>query len=105
MDAVKSFFAKYHAVPANDAGPQFDKASDAALLGWAEGDCKAWDRTLSGPDRKTLQNRMVEIRRELWTRIQAFGEIDFGNEPEARKPIRRAWHAVCMRIGFGGDEK
>jgi hypothetical protein len=37
MDAIKGFFRDHHAVPANDAGPQWDKASNESLRGWAAG--------------------------------------------------------------------
>lgn len=34
MNAMQSFLRKYHAVPANDTGPQWSQATDEALLGW-----------------------------------------------------------------------
>lgn len=33
MDAIKSFFRDHHAVPATDRGPQWHKATTAALEG------------------------------------------------------------------------
>lgn len=39
---IRNFFARHHAVPATDAGPDFGAANDDALLGWARGgDVKA----------------------------------------------------------------
>ena len=101
MDAVKSFFAKYHAVPASFAGPQWDKATLDALVGWATEDCRTWGTTLDNLDRLSLQNRMAEIRAELWRRLAVFGEIDFGDEPTEHAILRRAWDAVCQCIGYG----
>lgn len=33
MNPIKGFFAKYHAVPATDAGPDYQNATTAALEG------------------------------------------------------------------------
>lgn len=37
-DTIGDFFRCHHAVPATDAGPQWDKATVEALRGWAAGD-------------------------------------------------------------------
>lgn len=34
MDAIKSFFRKYDAVPATRSGPSWSQATDEALWGW-----------------------------------------------------------------------
>lgn len=63
MDAIKAFFTKYHAVPAGQAGPQWDRATDAALLGWAADDCATWDADPTAHPH--LRARMEEVRGEL----------------------------------------
>ncbi len=95
MNAIQAFFRKYHAVPANDAGPQWSQASDAALCGWADQDCQLWDTTLA-PDGMVLWTRMVEVRNELWARLEAVAA------EERRAALRGAWYSICERIGFGG---
>jgi hypothetical protein len=34
MNPIADFFRRHGAVPANDTGPQWDRASEAVLLGW-----------------------------------------------------------------------
>lgn len=63
MNAVKSFFKKYHAVPANDRGVQWSAATREALIGHAESLCQAWD---SYPDsRSTISADMRAVLAEL----------------------------------------
>lgn len=66
MNAVQSFFAKYHAVPADDLGVDWSKATDAALLGWAADDCRLWDASPAA--RPGLAARMFEIAVEIEVR-------------------------------------
>jgi hypothetical protein len=108
MDAVTSFFAKYHAVPvaADRRGVEriaYEAATDAALCGHADGNCRGWDEAdLPAHVRLDVQNQLLAIRDECWKRMQRFG-VDYtvDAEPEAMAPLRRAWYAACVRVGFG----
>src|SRR5689334_7440235 len=73
MDAIRDFFQQHGAVPANDAGPQWDKASDEALLHWAEQDCETWDRCPNAHPR--LYDRMKDIHDELMRRSTGLGDV------------------------------
>lgn len=63
MDAVKSFFKKYDAVPANLNGPQWSHASDESILRWSRSDCRQWDRSGDGI-RSELRGRMEGMHAE-----------------------------------------
>lgn len=66
MDAVKAFFAKYDAVPANDRGVEWDKAGLDALLGWLDGSAGNARAGVGGHHaRKTLR----ESATECWRRV------------------------------------
>lgn len=74
MDAIKSFFQKYGAVPANDYGPVWSQATDAALFHHVSEDCQLWrDDPASRPH---LQPRMVDVYRELQRRWDAAKDLD-----------------------------
>ena len=98
MDALKSFFRKYAAVPATDAGVTWASATDDALLAWCKCNCEAWD---ANPDAQPeLLPDMKELRREAWRRLHKYESF---SEPRIR--LNAAWHNICTRIGFGGDEQ
>lgn len=107
MDAIKSFFAKYHAVPANDAGPCWSQASDGALIGWAEMDCAVWDHTLPTADREELRARMQEVGNEMWARMHKDSDepeipltTETGGVPTVMRQFCTQWNEVFKRIGF-----
>lgn len=107
---IADFFTKYHAVPIA-VGPgveriAYESATDNALIGHVEGDCRAWDeKGLPAHVRLDVQNRLTEARDELWKRMGRFGVggVDYtaDAEPDGLRPLRRAWHAACVRVGFG----
>jgi hypothetical protein len=96
MDAVKAFFAKYHAVPATDAGPDWANASDEALLGWAAGDCAAWDATADPAARRHIGARLGQLAAELRTRSIRDGRVG----PMVNRRAD-AILAVSGRVGWG----
>ena len=107
MDAVKSFFQKYSAVPVNDAGPMWPRASDAALLEWAQDDCNLWDRTLPEAHREHLRARMQEIGNELWARMHKDSDepeipltVETDSTPTVMRRMCRLWNLIFVRIGF-----
>lgn len=123
MDAVKSFFAKYHAVPVTTSrrGVEriaYEAATDAALIGHAEGNCSAWDTTdLPAHVRLDVQNELLAIRAELWRRMarlraaaKAAGSEEMcceerhGPNPTAAArlltSLQAAWHQTVKRVGI-----
>jgi hypothetical protein len=97
------FFQKYHAVPANDYGPQWDRATDEALAGWAKSLAESWDANPT--DRGILRSRMVEVGNELWKRMERIPEADRelwqGEGP--RPPYSRllnGWDGIFRRVGY-----
>lgn len=93
MDAIKYFFRKYHAVPANDRGPQYPLASDGAIVGHAKRLCAAWD---CEPDnRPEMLPDLKDLRRETFKRAGRFDSH--------RSKFVDAWYGICERIGFGGE--
>lgn len=69
MTEIQFFLAKYHAVPANDDGPVWERATDDALCGWAAEDKETWK---SNPGaRRDIEPRMVRVYRELDRRREA----------------------------------
>jgi hypothetical protein len=68
MNAVQSFFRKYHAVPATNKGPTWSEANDEALLGHAAADMKAWWQ-VNDSKRPPIAKRLREIEGELRKRI------------------------------------
>lgn len=122
MDAVKNFFAKHHAVPV--VTPRrgveriaYEAATDAAMIGHAEGNCAAWDQTeLPAHVRLATQNELVAIRGELWKRMAAMRagaatrgseelviEERYGPNPTplavAFTALQAAWATVIRRVG------
>ena len=108
MDAVKGLFAKYNAVPATNAGPDWKHATDEALLGWAEGDCQVWDANPAAHARIVDQMQDVgnELRRRnrksfsMWLEMLA-GDPRFDAMTAKRERIMAAHIAVFERIGNG----
>lgn len=101
-DTVRGFFAKYRAVPANDAGPCWGQATDLRLVEWAEADIRVWDTTLSRDDREELRVRMAEIGNELFKRMRG-RDIPcrcMDAAPTLDQRMRAAWYDVFNRIGF-----
>lgn len=68
MDAVRSFFEKYNAVPADDRGPRWAEATTPALIGWLDQDVKLLP-TLAGRDAAFVRVRLDEIVAEVWARV------------------------------------
>ena len=109
MDALRDFFRRHHAVPvtAGRGGDRIDypAATDAALCGHAAADCAAWDSTLPGYVRLDVRNRLIAIRGECWRRLPRYGvggvDYTMADQPEGLAPLRRAWYAACVRVGFG----
>jgi hypothetical protein len=99
MDAVKRFFQKYGAVPANNAGPVWSAAADEMLLVWATQDAESWDR--HPEDRPYLRGRMQEIRDELWFRLIQYPKVPFPDQPEGYRRLRAGWYHLSIRAGFG----
>lgn len=64
-DAIKSFFGKYHAVPAGDGGPDWKAASTDALLGWFAGDAPL------APASPAVRARLEQVANELLSRVAA----------------------------------
>lgn len=95
MNAVQSFFKKYHAIPATNAGPQWDKATTEALIGWADGDCKVWDENADAHAR--IVDHMADVGNELhrrwWAGVRA-------NQDDAIHALN-ASHKIFRRIGYG----
>ncbi len=107
---IADFFTKYHAVPIQVArGVEriaHEAATDDALCGHVEGDCRAWDeKDLPAHVRLDVQNRLTEARDDLWKRMKRFGVggVDWtaAAYPDGYLPLQRAWHAACVRVGFG----
>ncbi len=94
MNAIQDFFRKHNAVLATEQGPQWSEASDAALCGWATDDCRLWDTDTDAENWTLLKARMVEVRNELWARLEAVAA------EERRAALRGAWYGICERIGF-----
>ena len=66
---IAGFFRKYHAVATTRTGDSdYATATDAALIGHADADCKAWDRTLPADVRLQVQNRLARIGAEVLRR-------------------------------------
>lgn len=93
---MQSFFRKHHAVPANDAGPQYDLAKDDALIAHAEALVKAWDEN-HDETRGIILPEMKDARQTLFARTTAYAFPS-----EQRRKLTAAWYALCQRIGFGG---
>lgn len=107
MDAIKSFFTKYHAAPASDAGPRWDQASDAALIGWASGDIEMWDRPNAESVRAELLPRMKAVGNEMWARMHKDGDdphipftFETGGVPTVARQFCTLWNRIFYRIGF-----
>jgi hypothetical protein len=117
VDAFARFCRDHHAVPiAVGLGVErvaYETATDAALVGHAEADCRAWDDvTLPSHVRLDVQERLTAIRVELWRRLHLPHRLDpvtgdvltvIGDEaadPQGVRPIRRAWYAAATRVGF-----
>lgn len=107
---VSAFFAKYHAAPVTTSrrGVEriaYEAATDAALIGHAEGNCTAWDQAdLPAHVRLDVQNQLLAIRNELWNRTRRFGVggVDYlGIGPPELVALTRAWWNACTRVGFG----
>lgn len=94
MNSIGSFFRKYGAVPANDAGPIYSQATDDALVIHANADCKAWDENEDA--RPAMTKRMIEQRNELFKRSCKYKSFT----PE-QKWVRNAWWKLCDRVGIG----
>lgn len=90
---AKSFFTKYHAVPATDVGVMWTQASETALMGWADSDCAAWDRDESA--RPHLVVRMGEIATELRRRNEVDGRVGANVNPRVNAILR-----ISGRIGW-----
>jgi hypothetical protein len=85
MDPIKSFFKRYHAVPADDVGPTWSKATDEALLGW-------WNTT--GPICRTGWNREAgreATREERAGLMPAYHEVVAELHRRARQPDAPAY--------------
>ena len=65
MDAVHDFFRRYNAVPATDAGPQWETATTDALLDWLTGEFYLIRRGAGDPKRTMLKGALAET----WARI------------------------------------
>lgn len=94
MDGVQYFFAKYHAVPANNAGAQWDKASVDSLLGWLNGECDLIRRGTGDPKRAILR----EVLAEVWSRIGALSK-ECAKQPadwHGRNTVGRLLAAIAM---------
>lgn len=76
MDAVKDFFAKYHAVPENDKGVQWEHASDEALIGWLTSELGLLRRKAGDPKRVMLKGCLAEV----WARIGRLS-MECANQP------------------------
>ncbi len=77
MDAVKSFFAKYNAVPATDAGIDWPLAKDEAVIGWLTGELALLRRGEGDPKRVILKQCIAEA----WKRIGRMGR-ECANQPK-----------------------
>jgi hypothetical protein len=66
-DGIRDFFARYHAVPATDSGPDFPSASDDALLAWLNGECDLLRRGTGDPRRVILKLALAEAWRRIAT--------------------------------------
>lgn len=119
---IAGFFAKYHAIPiAYGRGVErfaYEAATDTALCGHADADCRAWDElTLPAHVRLDVQTRLLEIRGELWRRMArlraaalAAGSDEMcceerhGPNPTAAArlltSLQRAWHEAVERVGM-----
>lgn len=64
-DGIRDFFNRHHAVPATDSGPDFASATDDALLGWLNGECRLL-RTGTGDPRRIILRAVLA---EAWHRI------------------------------------
>lgn len=82
MNPVESFFRKYGAVVTDKHGePQWQTASDATLIGWAESDLAAW---LANPtEHSRLIDRLSDVGNEI-RRRQGLSGKSCGPEAEAR---------------------
>jgi hypothetical protein len=102
MDAIKGFFAKYNAVPCNAKGEiNYRAATDAALIGHAEADAKAWDSALPGDVRLQVQERLVAIGCEMFRRMRALpGWGDAGNQCPRYVALLRGTILVTERAGW-----
>lgn len=90
MDAIKSFFKKYNAVPAGKSGePEWASATTDALIGWAEKDCKAFD-LLYAEEEYYIRIRMIAIGNELYQRCTEVGTVE----------MRSAVDAIFARVGW-----
>lgn len=96
MDGIQSFFRKHHAVPANDAGPQYDLAKDEPLVAHADALVKAWDDHFD-ETRGIILPELKDARGELFARA-----VNYPFPSEPRRKLTAAWYALCQRIGFGG---
>jgi hypothetical protein len=98
MDALQSFFKKYHAVPGNDRGPQWDLASDEELLAWATGDLQILktDHSLSAASKKSLKDRLLAMRDELFWRMREMPE-----EACRHNRLRKCWWAIGVSEVLG----
>lgn len=69
-DAISGFMTKYHAVPADDRGPDWKNAKTAALVGHLEGMMEACNTDANKVNRvfATVRLDMAKVARELMTR-------------------------------------
>jgi hypothetical protein len=103
MDAIKSFFAKYNAVPCNSKGEiDYRSATDAALIAHAQADAKAWDSALPGDVRLQVQERLVAIGCEMFRRMRALPGWggDAGNQSPEHVALLRGTMLVTERAGW-----
>lgn len=99
MDAIKGFFTKYNAVPAGNRGPNWEKASLSALLGWVEADLKLYDAGQRDPH---FTKRLIDLRDELKARKDAHPSDGLPATldcPPDYYAICTAYQGLCGRVG------
>lgn len=94
MDAVRGFFTRYHAVPANDAGPEWESASDDALIGWLTGEFNLLRRGDGDPRRKLLRGAVAEA----WSRVNRLSKQcpNHGTDWSGRNTLGRLLATLAM---------
>lgn len=97
MNAIQSLFQKYNAVPADDAGPQYDIAQDEPLIQHAAALVRAWD---TSPDTHgVILPELKDIRNALKARMLARGKVKQPGLTGDGLRLILAHVAVCGRIG------
>jgi hypothetical protein len=95
VNGVRQFLNKYHAVPANDAGPSWSQASEAALLGWFQTYASV---VRCGWHREAQRAAVAVERGAMWPVCdQIVNEIARrARRPDASPDILAAWYRARL---------